>query len=545
MVAAVAILIARFFYENGGQLVGTDMLGYVNIGFRGGTSEHMLNRYIHIYGLRTLTYIAPSPLGGLRYYSAFASGLTVLLVYYSARSMPKTPQIVRGLVAVAILLSLPVVVQLLLAPQVDTSAMVAVLALTAIFVRSARDDHLNPWLIRLMGLAWLLAFKTKETTLVWSLALIGLCVSKYAGFDVRTLAKNLWILFQGVLVGVVLFVIANWIFIREPLFGLRPSDFVAFGSIWDTVAVQRSDPIDIFVDLILPQAAVAFILFVVAGIWVKDNVSPLVRLLWVVPLALLAMLTLTINRITGGIVPRHFLPGFALLAVLGSQIAGLHLPRRTDRKAGAWLLVGTIALIGVVAAFGLSLRPDWPFPSFFEAILAPVTLAIALGLIVLFSERRRMVELPVLICILILTFYPIRVTFPRIAGQHPLFRPNARFDAILAFEDELGQLDDATTFVSRSIIPFLAIDVDRNELRALFNVGLNSRTERENFRLAEVDADLVEDLVQGEFDYLLITAPEWEWLRESPQDRPQWRDEYSSTSEPSGRFVLLTKSGQG
>ena len=133
---AITLLIARFFYQNGGQLAGSDMLGYINIGFRRGMSEHMLNRYVHIYALRILTSLFPSPLEGLRYYSAIASGLAVLLAYYSARSMSKTRQIMRGVIAVTILLGLPIVVQLLLAPQIDTSAMIAVLVLTAIYVRS-------------------------------------------------------------------------------------------------------------------------------------------------------------------------------------------------------------------------------------------------------------------------------------------------------------------------------------------------------------------------------------------------------------------------
>ena len=217
-VLAITLLIARFFYQNGGQLAGSDMLGYINIGFRRGMSEHMLNRYVHIYALRILTSLFPSPLEGLRYYSAIASGLAVLLAYYSARSMSKTRQIMRGVIAVAILLGLPIVVQLLLAPQIDTSAMIAVLVLTAIYVRSAKDNHLNPWVIRLLGLALFLAFKTKETTIVWGVTLIGLGITDMSSFDIRMLAKNLWIVLQGVIIGAAVFIAANWLFIGEPLF---------------------------------------------------------------------------------------------------------------------------------------------------------------------------------------------------------------------------------------------------------------------------------------------------------------------------------------
>ena len=541
-VVAVAILIARFFYQNGGQLVGSDMLGYLNIGFRRGMSTHMLNRYVHIYTLRTLTSLFPSPLEALRYYSAIASGLAVLLAYYSARSMSKTPQIMRGVIAVAILLGLPVVVQLLLVPQIDTSAMIAVLAMTAIYVRSAKDNHHNPWVIRLLGLVLFLAFKTKETTIVWSVVLIGLAITDGSEFNTRKLATNLWILLQGVFVGVIVFAIANWIFLSEPLFGLRPSDFLGFSAIWDEVAAQRMDPLNILTSIVFPQGAIAFILFMAAGLWGRSRTTQALQPLWLIPLVLLVLLTITINRITAGISPRHYLPGFALIAVLGSQVAGSRLPQRADRRKATWLFLGTLGLIGIVVVIGLGLRPTWTFPRYFEAILAPITLAVALGIILIFAHRRRMVELPVLLCLLVLTIYPIRIRFPEIAMQNQGLLPNARFYPVRVFEDNFLNLENSTTFVASSLLPHLFINNDPNELRALFNVALNARTEQDNFDIGVVDAELIESLELGKFDYLLISSDAWDWMRTAPQDRPEWRDQYSGTLEPSGQFVLLVKS---
>ena len=542
VVVAVATLIARFFYEYGGQLAGSDMLGYVNIGFRRGLSEHMLNRYVHIYALRTLTSLFPSPLEGLRYYSAIASGLAVLLAYYSARSMSKTPQIMRGVIAIALLLGLPIVVDTLLTPGVDTSAMIAVLALTAIYVRSAKDHHRNPWVIRLLGLAVFLAFKTKETTLVWSVTLLGFAITNGSGFNTRKLAANLWILIQGVFAGIVVFAIANSFFVGEPLFGLRPKDYLGYSNAWKNVAADTSDPFDILTKLVLPRGAITFIFFIVAGIWNRSSNFRWFKPLWLVPLFLLVFLTVTINRITSGVAPRHYLPGFALIAVLGSQVVGSRLPRQDDRKKAFWLILGTLGLMGFLGLIGLSLRPTWTFPRYFETILTPITLALAFGLILTFAHRRRIVELPVLLCLLIVTIYPIRFKFPEIARENPVLLPNARFDAVLAFEDQFAELESATTFISSSMLPHLQIHYDRNELRALFNVALDVRTERDNFQIGEMDAEFIKDLELGMFIHVLISSDDWEWMRTAPQDRPEWRDHYSSFVEPSGRFVLLVKS---
>jgi hypothetical protein len=236
------------------------------------------------------------------------------------------------------------------------------------------------------------------------------------------------------------------------------------------------------------------------------------------------------------------LPGFALLAVLGSQVAGSRLPQRVDRRKATWLLLGTLGLIGIVVVIGLSLRPTWTFPRYFEAILAPTTLAIAFGLILTFAHRRRMVELPVLLCLLVLTIYPIRVKYPEIAMQNTRTLPNARFYAVQVFEDEFLNLENSTTFVASSLLPHLFINNDPNELRALFNVALNARTEQDNFDIGVVDAELIESLELGKFDYLLISSDAWDWMRTAPQDRPEWRDQYSGTLEPSGQFVLVVKS---
>ncbi len=541
-VFVVTLIISGFFYKHGGQLIGSDMLGYVDVGFFQIQSEHLLNRYAHIYALHTLIQLAPSPLEGLRYFSAIAAGLSALLVYYSARSMSKNPQIIRGVVAILILLSFTVVVDLLQAPLADTSAMVAVLALTAVYVRSANGDHGNPWLIRLLGLMIFLAFKTKETTLVWSVALIGLGITSESRLDTRRLARNLWNIFAGILAGVVVFIVANWIFLGEPLFGLRPSDFLAYIEFWNQVATQRSEPIDILTESILPHAAIPLILYLVAGVWDRSRSIFSLQPLWLMPLALTALLAVTVNRVTAGIVLRHFLLGFALIAVLGAQVTGTRLPRLADRRMAIGLILGTLAIIGIGTLIGLNLRSTWPFPSYFRTILAPVILAVALGSMATFPTRRRMVEIPILLCILVLTIYPMRIKLPQLAMANPISMPNARFDPVLAFADELSDLESDTTFVSESMLPYLSIKSDRNELRAIFNVALDARTERDNFIIGAVESELLDHLELGRFDNVLVTSGDWEWMQTASQDQPEWRDQYSGTLEPSGQFVLLVKS---
>ena len=153
-----------------------------------------------------------------------------------------------------------------------------------------------------------------------------------------------------------------------------------------------------------------------------------------------------------------------------------------------------------------------------------MALALALGLILTFAERWRMVELPVLMCLLVLTIYPLRIRVLDIEGENPNLLANARFYAVLAFEDILTELESSRTFVARSVFPHLFINDDPNELRALFNVALDARTEQDNFEIGAMNAEFIEDLELGEFNHVLISSDDWEWMRTAPQDRPEWRD---------------------
>jgi len=152
-----------------------------------------------------------------------------------------------------------------------------------------------------------------------------------------------------------------------------------------------------------------------------------------------------------------------------------------------------------------------------------------------------MVEVPILLCILVLTIYPIRVKLPQLAIASPISEPNARFDPVLAFADELADLESDTTFVSESLLPYLSIKNDRNELRTLFNVALDSRTNRGNFAIGAIGSELIDHLKVGRFDNILVTSSEWDWLQTAFQDQPEWREKYIEFPESSGRFVLLVR----
>jgi len=146
-----AAIIASFSFNHGGQVYGTDTLMYLDTGLRGLENTFVLNRYTHIFIIRFFTFFGRTPIEGYQAFSGFLAFISTVLVYYSARSFSKNSSPINGVIAVGFLLSIPAILDRIMAPLVDTTVMIMMLAMVAIYIKSARNDHERPWLLVLFG----------------------------------------------------------------------------------------------------------------------------------------------------------------------------------------------------------------------------------------------------------------------------------------------------------------------------------------------------------------------------------------------------------
>jgi hypothetical protein len=535
-----ASLLARFGFIHGGQVFASDTLMYIDTGFHGIASPFVLNRYTHIFILRFFTYFASTPLEGMRFYSAFIAFSCALLVYYSARIFLKKSSPINGIIAVVLFLSVPAILERINAPLVDTTAMLMMLSLAAIYIKSVRKNHSSIWLLILFGVFLFISLRTKEVTIVAAILILGFGLVEEKSINPRMLLKNSLYIAVGMVIAALLNVAINAIVLDTPFFGFRPADINAYIETWSAIIGSSSSNAGgvTFDSLLMAKTGYLFVLYVSAGLILRRRLPRNIRLLWIIPLALVAILILFSTRENWLIVSRGFTSGFAIICILGSQVVLIDSPRRASLRRDAVVVLVTLIGIGVLSGIGLATKGDAPFEVYFYAVYAPIAFSLILSVLFL-SREKRTSGIVIVLLLLSINIYQIRLNLLDAANKPELLRYNYRFQPILAFEEEIRDHDGFDMYVSSAVLPSLAIGGNRDELSALVNIALDIRTERADYVIGTLDDEFVRELEVGEYSPILITTSDWDWLRTAPQDRPEWRILYTASTEPSNRFILL------
>ena len=533
-------LLARFGFIHGGQIFATDTLMYIDTGLHGIASPFVLNRYTHIFILRFFTYFASTPLEGMRFYSAFIASSCAMLVYYSARIILKKSSPINGIIAVGLFLGIPTILERIIAPLVDTTAMLMMLSLAAVYIKSARKNHSNFWLLILFGVFFFMSLRTKEVAIVAAILIIGFGLMGDTSINSRKLIKNSLYIAIGMVIAALLYVAINAIVLDTPFFGFRPADINAYIESWSTIIGSSGGGGVTFDSLLMAKTGFLFVLYVSAGLILRRWLPKNIRLLWIIPLALVAILILFSTREKWVIVSRGFTPGFAIICILASQVVLIDGLRRATLGRDAAMALVTLSGIGVLGGIGLATKGDLPFEVYFYAVYGPIVFSLILTILFL-SRGRRKSGIAIVLLLLSINIYQIRLNLLDVANKPELLRYNYRFQPILAFEEEIRDNDGLDMYVSSAVLPSLAIGRNRDELSALVNIALDIRTDRDNYVIGMLDEEFVSELEVGEYSPILITTSDWDWLRTAPQDRPEWRSRYTASIEPSNRFILLQR----
>jgi len=540
VVIFAAGMLARFCFVHGGQVAGSDTLMYIDTGLQGIVNPFVMNRYTHIFILRFFTYFASTPLEGIRAYSGFVAFSCTILVYYSARIFSKKSSSINGIIAVGLFWGVPAILERIIAPLVDTTAMLMMLSLVAIYIKSARKNHSNPWLLGLFGVLFFMSIRTKEVTIVAAILVMGYGLISDKPINSRMFIKNSLYVAVGMMIAVLLNIAINALVLDTPLFGFRPADINAYIESWSAIIGSTDAGGVTFDSLLMAETGFLFVLYVSAGLILRRRLPKNVRLLWVIPLALVAILILFSTRDKWFIVSRGFTPGFAVICILGSQVVLIDILRRASLGSDAVVALVTLVGIGVLSGIGLATKGDLPFGVYFYAAYGPLAFSLILSILFLSHERRKS-GIAIVLLLMSINVYQIRLNLLDVANKPELLRYNYRFQPILAFEEEIRDHDELLMYVSSAVMHSLAIGRNRDELSALVNIALDIRTERVDYVIGTPDDEFVGDLEVSKYSHILITTSDWDWLRTAPQDRPEWRSRYTEFSEPSNRSILLQR----
>jgi len=283
-------------------LVGLSVVWFARFAYRFGGLSHIadpfiVNRYTHVYALRLASIVAGNTIRGMHLYSGIVGGLTLLLTYFSARRLTRDSTVSNGLIAGLLLLTVPLLVRFVLAPSVDTTLMVVVLAFIALYVQFTREGQSGLGLVVGMGILFILAIRTKEVAWVLLILLPGLGVASDGDFEWSSLRNRLRYFIVGSVIGIVIMIIANSVFVNTPLFGLRLSDITTHWDTWSGIIGTTTKPASTVYQLLLVDNGVLFVLFAIAGLWFGQSIPKATRLLWLFPLLLMGFLIIGTTRV--------------------------------------------------------------------------------------------------------------------------------------------------------------------------------------------------------------------------------------------------------
>ncbi|MBN2388461.1 MAG: hypothetical protein JXB85_15700 [Anaerolineales bacterium] len=547
----LGILLAR--YALGGPL-SSDVVWYVNAGLTGIRDAFILNRYFHVALQTVFVWAAPNPLAGIQIFWAFLLAATCLVLYVDVRLFSEKSTPLHGVLAILILLSIDVFAEWTGIPFVDLTTMLMVMLILMVTLLSVHRQNLSPGLLLVLGALCYLALRTKETS-VWALVVLpGLGFTRQDGFRWKLFWKNLGLLALGGGIGVVVLGLLNAIIVRDPLWGLRPSEILAYQQVYFPVTAERAfEPGSgnwysgfLFASLLVP-----FLLYLVSGIKTLPDQPVPNRLLWLVPLAGVLFLVATVNN-KFGFQNRFLIPVYPVIALLGVQCLDLELPAT---RRGWLTLVGVLGA-GVVLPVGIrfGIRPlvyasGLDFGQWLEIIFQPVLITLLLAALFLSRRTTSWALLAVIFSLAGLLVSPLLANARAMLVEQPI-HALTQFDyyPFIRFADQIAYAPGMRVYVS-SGIPALTdhqgdqtasmLAADRNELASMFNIYFDTRAPAESFFLSGPGADPAAEILGGRYDYILLTAVEWQAISSAPQTLAGIEARYQVFTEPGGRVVLL------
>ena len=549
----VSLMIGILFavFAQGGPN-SSDITLYMNVGMNGIKMPFILNRYFHVFLQTIFIKLAPSPIQGYHLFWGFIVGLNTCLIYLTARKALKRSNPIHGILAVLILFSFSAFAETSGVIVVDFTAMTMITLFFFVYLLSLNQGHQNPWLVGALGFVLYLAFKTKETTLPAAVLLVGLGWVNGEGFDFRRLLKNaLWVLCGG-LGGIVFFGVLSWIFLGDPFFGLRISEwreFLGTYAVYSSRVLETMNTLgdgnldDWYKGYWLEFSLLPFLFYLISGIRLDRKVGAARRLLWLVPLTYTLFLIISINNRLGYEI-RFGLPVLPVLAVLAPQFIDIRWPETKRKRIRLLLYLG----IGMVVAIGIRLVLRLIVPargldlgSVVTLMYYPVLITVFLASLFLFREKLLWQVVNALILISLMVS-PVASNLRSMF----IFRENqAQFNEVILpfveFEDKIDFSKTTNFYMTYDVFDQHELKIGKNldELVALFNIYFDTNATRENFTYVEAPKDISGALLSGSYDYALVTMDDWIAMQEPEEKLTQVKAAYEVVFGSGGDFVLL------
>lgn len=548
-----AILAAVWAFPYLGTSIEWDDLFYMNVSQYTTKQAWVLNRYGHIYLQKFFFWLAGDALTGAKIYWSFLVFSTCVLVYWCARMLAGKRGYIVGLVAVLFLCSYQLFVYYAGCTFADLTVMFLLMLGTFVYFAFLVDNYKHRRLIIIiLGLLFFWAVKSKETGICMGLLFFGLGEDEAGARSVRCFIKDIGWVCVGMLIGCVLLMALDQIFLRDAWFSMRPSSIRELFSYNLTEYIHDQKNRSWFTTLSMGPILTIFMLYILVGQKLPGRVSSRHEIYaWLIPLIVMFFLSASSIRVQCGTVPRFLFPAIAGLCVWGAQffrfeISGL----MSNGKFGpripkAVTAIALVLLAFIVASFVTQKAPDavrdagWKSPErFYTSVILPLS---TMGLIICGNILRKQKLTTVFLmslCLFFLIYFPVSNNIASLKQRFTATRSELRYEPYRIFADELRFDKDVKILVSKDINASSRSLMLGREVRShcwMFNVFFNQNFDEGQF----IDGG-PDDIVKGSYTYAFLTLRDWKGISERHYAEHLLED-YERKVDKRTQLILLKK----
>jgi hypothetical protein len=502
---------------------------------------HILNRYFTIYLLIIFNSIARGdPILGAQYFGAFTSSIIIALVYLNARIIAKTHHFFYGLLAVLFLLTFAYFTGDFGVAMADYTVTMMILAGVLVFILYWRVKSRREILLFLFGLILVLSFKSKETGIIMGLLIPGFFIDAEERLTKRGVFVKLGLILLGCLLGILIFMLHNSIFLKDILFGLRLSDIIELIEFNSNQRVNQQDVKNNYLNYIASNSM--FLLSLVSIIKSDDYFKLSNRWLWFSILGIIPFLDLTIANGGWQIVPRYLTPVVAILSILAPQIIQLEnsLPTQRRNIYLAFTIVGSLLISGVVTGvlyIFIAQRAGWGFEYFAVGVLSPIVLCFLIFWLC-FKKRNNILSIAIIvICIGILTLPIAAHRVYKVLSNQP--QPYSRFLPFTEFKS-VATCNTGNILISGTIYQnHKVLSRNKSSSRWMYDLFFYCHMTHNQFDYSEIHEDIFSHLLNKKYQYVFLDDTDYHYLVSQKSQSQEIFDRYRVEVDESQRYYLL------
>jgi hypothetical protein len=348
----------------------------------------------------------------------------------------------------------------------------------------------------------------------------------------------------------------NTLIVGDTFWGIRPSDFLDYLNITGRNINKVPVDMNFLTNIIINLLTVPFLLYLISAFQVDGlQFGNHLKLIWIYPFLLTIFLTVVLFASGHGVTDRFFFPAVPVLCIFGSQV----LQFCDFKTRGDKIRLGVYSIIGLVVSVAILLMSQsivsitkYTMESLTHNVIQTIFLSIFLVSLVWNQPLLiRKMALPI-ICLIVLLFQPIFLNFHSIVIDQPT---NRKLSQLLypfsVFSNKINYSPTMKLYISSSIYKEnQMLSLQNDELRSMFNVYF-----RENANLGNFINPIIYDKSKGElsyldpmdslpeinYDYAIITANDWNRIRQDFKLFSLISSNYEFTLDDQGSIGLLTK----